>query len=201
MLVVADELHCDLLFDGVSFTPFASLGADFAANSVTCMAPSKSFNLAGLHLSAIIIPDPDRRAAFQAAERAAGSFDDNVFGLVAMEAAYRHGEPWLAQVMAYVQDNHRFLVSHLARHIPAITVSPPEATYLMWLDCRRLGLDGPALDQLMLDEARLIVGSGADFGAAGAGFVRLNIACPRSLLAEALDRLTQAVGNIRPSLA
>jgi len=201
VLVIADELHCDLLFDDVSFTPFASLGADFAANSVTCMAASKSFNLAGLHLSATIIPDADLRTAFKAAQRAAGTFDDNLFGLVATEAAFRHGEPWLASVMAYIQDNYRFLVDHLAQHTPTITVTPAEATYLMWLDCRRLGLEDAALDRLMLDEARLIVGYGTDFGDTGRGFVRLNIACPRAQLAEALDRLSEAVGNIRPSLA
>jgi cystathionine beta-lyase len=201
VLVIADELHCDLLFDGVSFTPFASLGTDFAANSVTCMAASKSFSLAGLHLSATIIPDADRRAAFKAAQRAAGTFDDNLFGLVATEAAFRHGEPWLAGVMAYIQDNYRFLADHLAQHTPEITVTPAEATYLMWLDCRRLGVDDAALDRLMLDDARLIVGSGTDFGDTGSGFVRLNIACPRAQLAEALDRLVDAVAKIRPSLA
>ena len=193
VLVVADEIHGDLIYPGHSFTPFASLGDAFAQNTVVCTAPSKTFNLAGLGTSNIIFPNTSHRTRFERILETSGLFGANVFGLTALEAAYTHGEAWLAAVMGYVAENFRFLEDYLARRIPQITAVRPEGTYLVWLDCTRLGLGKEALERVMLSDARLFLSEGYHFGVEGEGFERINIACPRSILAEALQRLEVAV--------
>ncbi len=196
VLVVADEIHGDLLYPGQRFTPFATLGEQFAANSVICTAPSKTFNLAGLATSNIIIPNPELRLRFERTLNSNGLHGVNTFGMVALEAAYAHGEEWLAQVMDYVAGNFRTLRDYVAEHLPQIDVIEPEGTYLVWLDCRRLGLDKAALERLMLDEARVFLDEGYIFGPEGEGFERINIACPRSILAEALERIKAAIDGL-----
>jgi cystathionine beta-lyase len=193
VLVVSDEIHADLIYKGYEFTPFAGIGPDLARNTVVCTAPSKTFNLAGLHTSNIIIPDDELRSRFQKTLRATGLGWVGAFGLVALEAAYNHGEPWLEQVLDYIQANLRYMEAYLARHIPQITLVQPQGTYLVWLDCRRLGLDGAALKRLMFDQARVFMDEGFLFGPEGEGFERINIACPRALLVEALERIKNAV--------
>jgi cystathionine beta-lyase len=196
VLVVADEIHGDLIYPGQRFTPYAALGEQFAANAVICTAPSKTFNLAGLATSNIIIPNPELRGRFERTLNSNGLHGVNTFGMVALEAAYTHGEEWLAQVLDYVAGNLRYLQDYVAQHLPQIDVIEPEGTYLVWLDCRRLGLDKDTLERLMLNEARVFLDEGCIFGPEGEGFERINIACPRSLLAEALDRIKTAVDGL-----
>ncbi|NJB66663.1 cystathionine beta-lyase [Desulfobaculum xiamenense] len=192
VLVVADEIHGDLVLPGHTFTPYASLGDNLAALSIICTAPSKTFNLAGLQTSNIFIPDETLRERFSAEVRANGIFDPNPFGMVACQTAYTHGEAWLDQLLTYIEGNVDFLVDTLARTVPEITVIRPEGTYLAWLDCRALGITRPALEKLFLHDARVFLDEGRMFGPEGDGFERINLACPRSVLAEALSRIAAA---------
>jgi cysteine-S-conjugate beta-lyase len=196
ILIVSDEIHGDLILPGHSFTPFAALGSDLARQAVICTAPSKTFNLAGLHTSNIIVPDADLRALFQRTLDRNGIFDIGTFGMVALEAAYNHGEDWLSQVLEYLQGNVAFLRQYVTTHIPQISVIEPEGTYLVWLDCRKLGLGRLELKDLMLKRAKVYLDEGYIFGAEGEGFERINIACPRSVLAEALERIRDAVASL-----
>ena len=193
VLVVSDEIHGDLIHRGQAFTPFAMVGDDLAQNAVICTAPSKTFNLAGLQTSNIIIPNPELRARLNATLQSDGLFGISAFGSVATQAAYNHGEEWLEQVLDYLGANLHCLEEYVRERIPRITVIHPEGTYLVWLDCRRLGLDNRALKRLMLDEARVYLDDGFLFGPEGEGFQRINIACPRSILVEALERIRGAI--------
>jgi cystathionine beta-lyase len=194
VLVVSDEIHGDLIFRGNVFTPFAKISRDFAEHSITCTAPSKTFNLAGLKTSAIIIPDEGLRTAFHNVLRNSGlALAGSTFGVVAFKAAYEQGEPWLEQTLDYLQGNLEYLETYIGQRIPEIEVVRPEGTYLVWLDCRKLGLDKAELKRLMREQARVYLDEGDIFGPEGEGFERINIACPRSILAEALDRIRKAV--------
>ncbi len=196
-LVIADEIHCELLFKGYRHTPFASISEKFAQNCVICMAPSKTFNLAGLSCSTIIIPNDRLRADFK--NTAAGILPQpNLFGYIALEAAYRHGDEWLEQVLDYLQDNLEFMTTYIKKHIPGIQVIKPEGTYLVWLDCRQLALDDMALRDFMRQQAKVGLDDGFVFGPGGSGFQRLNIACPRTVLQEALGRIEKAVKALAP---
>jgi len=194
-LMVSDEVHCELLFRGSVHIPFASISAEFQQNSITCMAPSKTFNLAGLNASSIIIPDKQIREKFNAARSGIQS-GPNVFGLVALEAAYRHGDEWLEQLLDYLQGNLEFLIEYFQKKIPKIKVIRPEGTYLVWLDCRELGMDTQELRGFIRNKAKVGLDDGFLFGPNGAGFQRINIACPRATLAEALKRIEKAVAMI-----
>jgi len=196
ILVVSDEIHGDLIYKGYAFTPFASISEDIAQNAVICTAPSKTFNLAGLQTSNIIIPNADLRAQFEETLQSNGLFGISVLGIVATEAAYNHGEEWLEQLLDYLEGNLRYLDQYVRDNIPQISVIPPEGTYLVWLDCHRLGLGKWDLKRLMLNEARVYLDEGFIFGPEGEGFERINIACPRSILAEALERIRDAIQRL-----
>jgi cystathionine beta-lyase len=193
VLVVSDEIHGDLILNGRHFVPFAGISEDFAQHSITCTAPSKTFNLAGLGVSNIVIPYGELRSRFDKTLRGHGLSGINAFGVIAAEVAYNHGEDWLDQVLDYIAGNLATLQAYVERRIPEITVIPPEGTYLVWLDCRRLGLDKWALKHLMLQEARVYLDDGFIFGPDGEGFQRINIACPRAVLMDALARIERAV--------
>ncbi len=197
VLVVSDEIHGDLIMRGSTFTPFATISPEFASRSVICTAPSKTFNLAGLKTSCIMIPDAGQRAKFQAGLRSIGFVSPNTFGIVALQAAYDHGEPWLEQVLDYLTGNLQFLDEYLKRHIPQIELVKLEGTYLAWMDCHKLGLDPAGLKTLMQETARVYMDEGTLFGPEGEGFERLNIACPRSVLVEALGRIRMAVEGMK----
>jgi cystathionine beta-lyase len=196
VLIVSDEIHGDLIYRGNKFVPLARLGEAFAQNAITCTAPSKTFNLAGLHTSNIIISNPELRGRFEKTLQSNGLFGINAFGVVAVEAAYNHGEEWLAQVLDYLEGNLRYLEDYVSGRIPQVTVIRPEGTYLVWIDCRRLGLDKDGLKRLMLKEARVYLDEGFLFGPEGEGFERINIACPRSILVEALERIGNAIARL-----
>lgn len=194
-LMLSDEIHCELLFKGAKHIPFASISKEFEQHSVLCMAPSKTFNLAGLNASIIIIPNDDLRLRFNAAKHGIVT-RVNLFGLTAMEAAYRHGDEWLTQLLEYLQGNLDYLMAYLEQKIPGIEVIKPEGTYLVWLDCRKLGLDDAELRSFMRKKAKVGLDDGYLFGPSGSGFQRINIACPRSTLSEALLRIEEAVSRL-----
>jgi cysteine-S-conjugate beta-lyase len=193
--VISDEIHCELMFRGYIHTPFGAISKDFEQHSIVCMAPSKTFNLAGLSASSIIIPDKKLRDAFQQAQ-AGMVHGPNLFGLVAMEAAYKYGDEWLEQLLDYLQGNLDFTLYYFKKNIPKIVPVKPQGTYLLWLDCRALKLDDKGLSDFMKSKAMIGLDDGAMFGAGGSGFERMNIACPRSILAEALSRLAKAVKEL-----
>jgi cystathionine beta-lyase len=193
--VISDEIHCEILFKGYRHTPFASISEEFAQNSIVCMAPSKTFSLAGLETSTIIIPNKKLRNEY-INTRAGILPAPNLFGYTALEAAYRYGDEWLEQVLDYLQGNLEFLTDYFTRRISRIKVIQPQGTYLVWLDCRGLGLDNPSLRSFMREKAKVGLDDGFLFGAAGSGFERMNIACPRPILAEALQRIEEAVAKL-----
>lgn len=185
--ICSDEIHCDLLYSGVKHLPIAALDPEIAQRTITLMAPSKTYNIAGLECSIAIIPNRELRRQFQAASRGLAGWV-NVMGLVAAQAAYAFGQEWLDQLLVYLEGNRDFLDDYLHHHLPGIKMVKPEATYLAWLDCRGLGLkDDPY--QFFLKEARVAFNQGSTFGDGGEGFVRLNFGCPRSMLVEALERV------------
>ena len=193
VLVVSDEIHGDLILEGYVFTPFAGISEAFAQSSITCTAPSKTFNLAGLKTSNITIADEQLRARFKKTLERTALGGVGAFGVVALEAAYNHGEEWLSQVLDYIMGNLRYLEKYIAEHLPQIKVVPLEGTYLAWLDCRSLGLGKKELERMMLEEARVYLDEGYIFGIEGEGFERVNLACPRSVLVEALGRIRNAL--------
>jgi cysteine-S-conjugate beta-lyase len=196
VLVVSDEIHGDLIMRGVMFTPFAKISDEFAEHSITCTAPSKTFNLAGLQTSCTIASNPDLRVRLIEVIESNGLSLPNAFGVVALQAAYNHGEAWLEQALDYVSGNLEYLEAFVHKNLPQIDVVRPEGTYLVWMDCRRLGISDEALKKLMLEDARVYLDDGPLFGPEGAGFQRINIACPRSILIEALERIRLAVTRL-----
>ena len=196
VLVVSDEIHGDLVYDGYTFVPFANLDHEFRQRSIICTAPSKTFNMAGLQTSCIIIPDENLRSQFEETLLSNGLIVHSCFGLTALQVAYDEGEEWLEQVRAYIESNLEYLEAYIEEHIPQIRVVRPEGTYLVWLDCQGLGLESSILRQLMMEKAKVYLDDGNIFGPEGEGFQRINLACPRPLLAEALDRINHAVSEI-----
>jgi cystathionine beta-lyase len=192
--ICSDEIHCELSFEGQHHTPIASLDDEVAARAVTLMAPSKTFNLAGLKCALAIIPDAALRARF-----IAGLGDTtpsvNVLGYTAALAAYRDGQAWLDALMLYLEANRDFTVDFVRRHLPGVAVRAPEATYLAWLDCRAAGPAAANPFTFFLEKARVGLNDGRDFGRGGEGFVRLNFGCPRSLLADGLERMRCTLGG------
>ncbi len=195
VVVVSDEIHCDLILKDQTFTNFATISEKFAQNSIICIAPSKTFNLAGLKTSNIIIPNPELREKFTQALAVNGIHGVNAFGTIALEAAYNHGEAWLEQVLDYIEANYIYLKTYLAAHMPQVAVAPLEGTYLAWCDFNRLGMNHTTLNEIVLERAKVFLNDGAVFGVEGEGFLRVNIACPRSILVEALERIVTAVNR------
>jgi cystathionine beta-lyase len=195
--IIADEIHGDLIYPGFRHTPLASLDEAFAERTVTCVAPSKTFNLAGLQTAVVVASNERLRRAYLQTQRRRSAAGANVFGLVAAEAAYRYGDEWLDQLLSYLRGNVDLVDSYIAEHIPEIRVVRPQGTYLVWLDFRALGLETRQLDEFCLREARIAFDEGHIFGTGGAGFMRMNIGCPRSYVEEALDRLRKAVSARR----
>ena len=195
VIIISDEIHNDLIFSGQTFTPFSTLGEQFAQNSIICTAPSKTFNLAGLQTSNIIIQNEEWREIFRKRLECNALIVHNSFGIVAVEAAYNYGRTWLTEVMAYVEANYKFMAAYMTEHLPQVTIIPPEGTYLIWCDFRQLGLSIEERKALMMEQARVYLDEGELFGPEGEGFERFNLACPRSILAEALDRIKTAVDS------
>jgi cystathionine beta-lyase len=196
VIVVSDEIHADFVYPGHEHTVFSGLKPEFAEFTVTCTAPTKTFNLAALQISNIFIPNKTLRHAFRAEIDRSGYSQLNIMGMVACKAAYSGGTPWLEELKAYLTENVAFLRAFLRDRLPQVKLVEPEGTYLAWLDFKALGLDTEALEALMIKKAKLWLDGGTMFGTGGDGFQRVNIACPRSVLSQALLQLESAVKSL-----
>jgi cysteine-S-conjugate beta-lyase len=194
VLIVSDEIHGDLVFEPYQHTPLASLSDEIAQNTITCIAPSKTFNLAGLYTSSIIIANDSLRRKFKVAEEKI-HLSANIFGITAAEAAYRQGEEWLSELLIYLKANVELAKEFLAMKMPDISVSPAEATYMLWLDFRKLGIEATELKKLLIEKAGLGFVEGQTFGPGGEGFQRMNLACPRVTLEMALERIPSILNH------
>lgn len=195
--VISDEIHCELVFPGHTYLPFASISDQHLWNSVTCISPSKSFNLAGLQIANIIARDDALRQRIDRAININEVCDVNPFGVEATIAAYNQGEEWLMQLLGYLQGNYETLCKFFGKYLPQIAVTELEGTYLVWTDCRKLGLSSDVLQSRLLAEAGVWLNSGTMYGAEGEGFMRWNIACPRSVLAQAMERFRDFVDSLQ----
>jgi len=193
VVICSDEIHCDLIFSGQQHYPTASLSPEIAQNTITLMAPSKTYNIAGLDCSFAVIQNPDLRRRFQSTDRGLVGHV-NLMGLVAALAAYQDGQDWLNQALTYLEANRDHLWQAVNQELPGIRMASPEGTYLAWLDCRGAGIAGSP-HRFFLDKAHVAMNDGAAFGKGGEGFVRLNFGCPRSMLDEALARMKHALLN------
>ena len=197
LTVLSDEIHHDLVFGGSRHVPFAALSPELASRTVTFIAPSKTFNIPGLSTAAVVASNPDLLKGFEDEKERAGIELGQVFGIVGFEAAYAHGQAWLDELLPYLEANVDFLEAFLAERLPALRLVRPEGTYLALLDCRGLGLDPAGLTDFFLRRAGVYFSDGAMFGPELAGFARINFACPRSVLREALERVERAVKAIQ----
>ncbi len=195
ILICSDEIHEDLLFPGSKHIPIASLDPEIALRTVTLTAPSKTFNMAGLHCSAAIIPDADLRERYLNARKGLVGWID-VMAMTAALAAYRDGQEWLDQVLDYIGANREFLYATVNTEMAGISMAMPEGTYLAWLDCRLAGIPGDPC-QFFLEKAKVGLNDGSAFGPGGDGFVRLNFGCPRGMLEEALGRMQAALAGLK----
>lgn len=195
VIVVSDEIHEDFTFKGYTHTPLLKVDERIENLCVTATSPAKTFNLAGLQISNIIIPNANLRHAFKKQIAAAGYSQLNTIGIVACEAAYRYGETWYEQLKKYLEENLNFVREYLKSELPQIKLIEPEGTYLIWLDFRSLGLKENELEELIVHKAKLWLDSGAIFGSVGEGFERINIATNREILKEALDRIKDAIAS------
>jgi cystathionine beta-lyase len=195
VIVVSDEIHADFVFKG-RHNVFANVKEEYKDISIVCTSPSKTFNLAGTQISNIFIPNRQIKHKFRKQIDAAGYSQLNAVGLVACEAAYKYGEEWYQAVYVYIQDNIDYTRSYIEEKIPEIKMIPLEGTYLVWLDFRGLGLSDKEINNIVINKAGLWLDSGAIFGKSGEGFQRINVACPRALLTDALDRLEKAIHEV-----
>ena len=191
--VVSDEIHCELVFSGHTYTPFASVSDECLANSITCVSPSKAFNIAGLQIATIISPDADIRGRIDRAININEVCDVNPFGVIATIAAYNEGEEWLTQLIAYLEENDRTFHAFCAEHLPQFPLTRLEGTYLEWMDCTTLHTSSESLEHVLVEQARLWLNAGTMYGVEGEGYMRWNIACPRSRMLEGLKRFADFV--------
>lgn len=191
--VVADEIHCELVYQGFKYTPFASLSDAFLHRSVTCVSPSKAFNIAGLQIANIVAFDNDLRSRIDKAININEVCDVNPFGVAATIAAYNEGEEWLNQLVDYLHGNYEAMVEFCQRELLEFPITRLEGTYLVWMDCSSLGMPSDALEHALLDDARLWLNAGTMYGAEGEGYMRWNIACPRSVMLDGLNRFLNFV--------
>jgi len=194
VIIISDEIHNDLILSGYKHTLFSTISDDFEKNTIMCTAPSKTFNIAGLKTSNIIIPDEKMRESFINTISKKNSFmSPNAFGIVALIAAYNEGEEWLDQALQYIETNFKFLKEFVNEKLPSIDFIDPEGTYLAWLDCNRLGMNDDELSDFMLKKAKVGLDDGKKFGPGGEGFERINVACPRSVLEDCMIRIVKSL--------
>lgn len=192
VIIVSDEIHSDFTYEGHTHHIFASVSDAFAQNSVICTSPSKTFNIAGLQISNIFVPNPELRKKVKDAIAATGYCEVNYFALAACETAYREGEAWLNELRKYLTDNLHYVYAYLTKYLPEIRLVEPEGTYLLWLDCRNLQMTERKRIDAIENKGKLWLDTGSMFGEAGIGYERINIACPRATLEECLNRLRKA---------
>lgn len=190
--VISDEIHCEFAMPGFTYTPYATVDPE----AIVCVSPSKAFNLAGLQIANIVCPYADTRRLIDRAINDNEVCDVNPFGVIATEAAYNHGAEWLRQLIEYIHGNYSFMQDFCRDTLPSLPLTRLEGTYLVWMDCRALPFTSDELERRLLTDAKLWLNSGTIYGATGEGFMRWNIACPRSVLAEGLNRFTDFVAQI-----
>lgn len=191
--VVSDEIHCELTMPGYRYTPFASINEEFGRSSVVCVSPSKAFNIAGLQIANIVCRDSGMRARIDRAINDNEVCDVNPFGVIALQEAYNNGEEWLDSLLRYIAANYEYMSAFCAENLPDFPIARLEGTYLVWMDCRKLGIPSEKIEEELLDKAKLWLNAGTMYGEAGEGFMRWNIACPRARLEEGLKRFLDYV--------
>ncbi|QNU67443.1 pyridoxal phosphate-dependent aminotransferase [Ruminiclostridium herbifermentans] len=194
--VISDEIHSDLILWGNKHTPFASISEQLREITISCISATKTFNLAGLQSSIVIFPNEELKHQFDQMWDKLHVEGNNCMSIAAIQAAFRHGEEWLEQLLKYIEENVNFVKNYFDKYIPKIKVERPEGTYLMWLDCRQLGLNGGQLTRFMTSKAGVAMSSGTYFGSNGEGFMRMNVACPRAILEKALEQIRIAVSEL-----
>ncbi|WGX76618.1 MalY/PatB family protein [Paraclostridium bifermentans] len=194
--VISDEIHSDIIFKGYKHIPFASICKEFEQNSITCMAPTKTFNIAGLQMSQVILPNEDDYKVLDSAFARIDIRRNNAFSLVATEAAYNHGEEWLTDFIDYLEGNMDFAVNYIEQNMPKLKVRKPQGTYLLWVDFSELGLSDDEVAKFLVENAKVALNNGPSFGIGGQGYQRINLACPRSMVEEALTRIKNAIDSL-----
>lgn len=194
--VLSDEIHCDVTRPGISYTPFASVNDTCRENSITCISPTKTFNLAGLKTSAVVIPDETLRRKVKRALELDEIGSPNTFSCPAAIAAFNYGKPWLDEVRTYIYDNRTYAEEYISDNIPQLSVVSGDATYLLWIDLHLLPDGGKGFVKYLRDATGLMVSTGKDYGMAGESFLRMNVACPRAYVEEGMRRLKKAVTDI-----
>jgi cysteine-S-conjugate beta-lyase len=197
ILILSDEIHCDLVLPGFSYTPFAKLSEVIAGNTITCIAPSKTFNLAGLSTSSVIISNPVLRKSFNRIVENLHVGNGNIFGTIASIAAYSHGHQWLDALLDYIDHNIDFVEDYCRKMIPEIIPVQPEATYMLWLDCRKFGMTGKELQNFFVNRAGVGMNEGSTFGPGGEGFMRMNLATTHQTVMKAMEQIEKAVSSLR----
>jgi cystathionine beta-lyase len=197
ILILSDEIHCDLVLPGYTYTPIASISEEIAEITVTCIAPSKTFNLAGLSTSSMIIPNNVLRKYFNRKIESLHIGNGNIFGTVASIAAYSEGEEWLGELLEYLDKNVKYVMDYCREHIPEIIPVRSEATYMMWLDCRKLGMTGKELQDFFVGKAGIGLNEGSAFGPGGEGFMRINIGSTLQIVSRAMGQIEKAIVSIR----
>ncbi|RIX47261.1 pyridoxal phosphate-dependent aminotransferase [Paenibacillus nanensis] len=196
VIVVSDEIHCDLVYPDYEYTPFASLSPELADKTITCLAATKTFNLPGLHTSFMVISNRDMKARLDKRIKTLSIHMSHHFAQEAVIAAYTESEDWLDELLVYVKGNLDYALDYLAQQLPQVKPMKPEGTYLLWVDCRSLGLDKQGLKQLMYEKAKVAFNEGSTFGTEGEGWLRINLACPRFVLEQALKQFCEAAKGI-----
>jgi cystathionine beta-lyase len=197
ILIISDEIHCDLILPGYNHTPFASLSEKIAENTITCIAPSKTFNLAGLSTSSVIISNPVLRKSFNRIVENLHVGSGNIFGTIASIAAYSHGHHWVDALLDYIDHNIDFVEDYCRKIIPEIIPVKPEATYMIWLDCRKFGMNGKELQHFFVTKAGIGMNEGSTFGPGGEGFMRMNVATTHQTVMKAMEQIEKAVSSLR----
>ncbi|MGD0582852.1 MAG: PatB family C-S lyase [Bacteroidales bacterium] len=197
ILILSDEIHCDLVMPDYRHTPVATISPEAAEITITCVAPSKTFNIAGLSTSSVIISNPVLRKKFLTVTENLHIGGGNIFGAEASVAAYTYGKEWLDELLVYLDSNARYISEYCRNYIPYIIPSRLEATYLQWLDCRKMGMTGKELNKFFIHTAGIGMNEGSTFGPGGEGFMRMNIACPRKTLSMAMEKIEAALNSIR----
>ncbi|RDY26218.1 pyridoxal phosphate-dependent aminotransferase [Romboutsia weinsteinii] len=191
--VISDEIHSDIIFNGHKHTPFASINEEFAQNSITCMAPTKTFNIAGLQMSQVVLPNEEDYKRLDSAFARIDIRRNNAFSLVATEAAYNHGEEWLDEFIVYLEGNVDFAIKYIEENIPSLKVKKPEGTYLLWVDFSGTGLSDEEVAKALVEEGKVALNNGTSFGIGGKGYQRINLACPRVMVEDGLARIKKAI--------
>lgn len=191
--VISDEIHSDIIFKGHKHVPFASISEEFAQNSITCMAPTKTFNIAGLQMSQVILPNKDDYKILDAAFARLDIRRNNAFSLVATQAAYNHGEEWLNEFLEYIEGNMDFAIKYIEENMPSLKVKKPEGTYLLWVDFSEAGLSDEEVAKALVEKGKVALNNGVAFGVGGKGYQRINLACPRSMVEDGLARIKKAI--------